>query len=111
MNEPNHNQKTTENSEPNTRKFRINRRTFLATGIAAATGDRYQKIELNEGRLLLPEVELSLGLWQGSFNSIRTFAKQRNFVMARLPAQAKRKTLSPALPITPVNAPRHECGS
>ncbi|NET16358.1 MAG: Uma2 family endonuclease [Okeania sp. SIO1H6] len=32
-------------------------------------GDRYQRAELNEGRLLLPEVELSLGLWQGSFNS------------------------------------------
>ncbi|NES74012.1 MAG: Uma2 family endonuclease, partial [Okeania sp. SIO2D1] len=33
-------------------------------------GDRYQKAELNEGRLLLPEVELSLGLWQGSLNSV-----------------------------------------
>ncbi|GGA24066.1 Uma2 family endonuclease [Okeania sp. KiyG1] len=30
-------------------------------------GDRYQRAELNEGRLLLPEVELSLGLWQGSY--------------------------------------------
>ncbi len=28
-------------------------------------GDRYQRAELNEGRLLVPEVELSLGLWQG----------------------------------------------
>ncbi|NEP82267.1 MAG: Uma2 family endonuclease [Okeania sp. SIO3B3] len=32
-------------------------------------GDRYQRAELSEGRLLLPEVKLSLGLWQGSFNS------------------------------------------
>ncbi|NEP90533.1 MAG: Uma2 family endonuclease [Okeania sp. SIO2C2] len=30
-------------------------------------GDRYQRAELCEGRLLLPEVELSLGLWQGSY--------------------------------------------
>ncbi len=30
-------------------------------------GDRYQKAELSEGRLLVPEVELSLGLWQGSY--------------------------------------------
>ncbi len=30
-------------------------------------GDRYQRAELNEGRLLVPEVELSLGLWQGSY--------------------------------------------
>ncbi|NES66913.1 MAG: Uma2 family endonuclease [Okeania sp. SIO2D1] len=30
-------------------------------------GDRYQRAELSEGRLLLPEVELSLGLWQGSY--------------------------------------------
>ncbi|NEN88119.1 MAG: Uma2 family endonuclease [Okeania sp. SIO3H1] len=33
-------------------------------------GDRYQKAELNQGRLLLPRVELSLGLWQGSYNKI-----------------------------------------
>ncbi|MGD1699342.1 Uma2 family endonuclease [Dapis sp. BLCC M229] len=33
-------------------------------------GDRYQKVELNEGRLLVPEIELSLGLWQGSYNRI-----------------------------------------
>ena len=30
-------------------------------------GDRYQRAELNEGHLLVPEVELSLGLWQGSY--------------------------------------------
>ena len=35
--------------------------------------DRYQKAELNEGRLLFPEVELSLGMWQGSFNRINRF--------------------------------------
>ncbi|MEB3340328.1 hypothetical protein [Okeania sp.] len=33
-------------------------------------GDRYQKAELIQGRLLVPEIELSLGLWQGSFNSV-----------------------------------------
>ncbi|WP_202224945.1 hypothetical protein [Okeania sp. KiyG1] len=33
-------------------------------------GDRYQRAELNEGRLLLPDIEISLGLWQGSFNSV-----------------------------------------
>jgi len=33
-------------------------------------GDRYQRAELSEGRLLLPEIELSLGLWQGSYNKI-----------------------------------------
>ncbi|NEP82266.1 MAG: Uma2 family endonuclease [Okeania sp. SIO3B3] len=33
-------------------------------------GDRYQRAKLIQGRLLVPEVELSLGLWQGSFNRI-----------------------------------------
>ena len=33
-------------------------------------GGRYQRAKLSEGRLLLPEVELSLGSWQGSFNSV-----------------------------------------
>ena len=33
-------------------------------------GDRYQTAELSDGRLLLPEAELSLGMWRGSFNNV-----------------------------------------
>ena len=33
-------------------------------------GDRYQSIALTNGRLLIPEAELSLGLWQGSYQGI-----------------------------------------
>ena len=33
-------------------------------------GDRYQRAELSNGRLLLPSIELSLGLWQGSYSKI-----------------------------------------
>ncbi len=33
-------------------------------------GDRYQKAELSNGRFLLPSIELSLGLWQGSYSNI-----------------------------------------
>ena len=33
-------------------------------------GDRYQPAELRNGRLLIPSIELSLGLWQGSFQGI-----------------------------------------
>jgi hypothetical protein len=33
-------------------------------------GDRYQPAELTDGRLLIPSIELSLGLWQGSFQGI-----------------------------------------
>ncbi|MGD1712653.1 Uma2 family endonuclease [Dapis sp. BLCC M172] len=33
-------------------------------------GDRYQRAELSHGRLLLPSIELSLGLWQGSYSKI-----------------------------------------
>ncbi len=33
-------------------------------------GDRYQRAELSQGRLLLPSIELSLGLWQGSYSNI-----------------------------------------
>jgi len=35
-------------------------------------GDRYQRAELVQGRLLVPELQLSLGLWQGSYNKIDT---------------------------------------
>jgi hypothetical protein len=34
------------------------------------TGDRYQPAELTDGRLLIPSIELSLGLWQGSYSNI-----------------------------------------
>ena len=34
------------------------------------TGDRYQPAELTDGRLSIPSIELSLGLWQGSFQGI-----------------------------------------
>ncbi|MDY7024699.1 MAG: Uma2 family endonuclease, partial [Cyanobacteriota bacterium] len=30
-------------------------------------GDRYQRVELTNGRLLIPSVELSLGVWQGEY--------------------------------------------
>jgi Uma2 family endonuclease len=33
-------------------------------------GNRYQLAELTEGRLLIPSLELSLGLWQGSYENI-----------------------------------------
>jgi Uma2 family endonuclease len=33
-------------------------------------GDRYQEVALTEGRLLIPSIELSLGLWQGSYENI-----------------------------------------
>jgi Uma2 family endonuclease len=33
-------------------------------------GDRYQQAELRNGRLLIPSIELSLGLWQGSFQGV-----------------------------------------
>ena len=33
-------------------------------------GDRYQPAELRNGRLLIPSIELSLGLWQGSYSNI-----------------------------------------
>ncbi|NEO56229.1 MAG: Uma2 family endonuclease [Okeania sp. SIO3B5] len=33
-------------------------------------GDRYQTAELTNGRLLIPSIELSLGLWQGSYSNI-----------------------------------------
>ncbi len=31
---------------------------------------RYQRAELTEGRLVIPEIELSLGLWRGSYEDI-----------------------------------------
>jgi Uma2 family endonuclease len=33
-------------------------------------GGHYEPINLTEGRLLMPEIDLSLGLWQGSFRDI-----------------------------------------
>ncbi len=33
-------------------------------------GGHYESVTLTDGRLLLPELELSLGLWQGSFREI-----------------------------------------
>ncbi|MEM1171744.1 MAG: Uma2 family endonuclease [Cyanobacteria bacterium P01_H01_bin.35] len=33
-------------------------------------GDRYQRAELSNGRLLLPSIQLSLGLWQGTYSKI-----------------------------------------
>ena len=33
-------------------------------------GDRYQTAKLTNGRLLIPSIELSLGLWQGSYSNI-----------------------------------------
>jgi hypothetical protein len=33
-------------------------------------GDRYQLAELTEGRLLIASLELSLGLWQGSCETV-----------------------------------------
>ena len=39
-------------------------------GIAYLVGDRYQRAELTEGRLLVPSIELSLGIWQGSYETL-----------------------------------------
>ena len=33
-------------------------------------GDRYQSMALTNGRLMIPEAELSLGLWQGIYRGI-----------------------------------------
>jgi hypothetical protein len=33
-------------------------------------GDSYQLAELTEGRLLIPRIGLSLGLWQGSYENL-----------------------------------------
>ncbi|NEP01298.1 MAG: Uma2 family endonuclease [Symploca sp. SIO2E9] len=33
-------------------------------------GERYQKAQLTKGRLLIPSIELSLGLWRGSYENI-----------------------------------------
>ena len=33
-------------------------------------GDRYERAQLTEGRLVIPSIELSLGLWQGSYEDI-----------------------------------------
>ena len=33
-------------------------------------GDRYQEVDLRSGRLLIPSIDLSLGLWQGSYENI-----------------------------------------
>lgn len=33
-------------------------------------GDRYQTVELTGGRLLIPSVELSLGIWQGDYANL-----------------------------------------
>lgn len=33
-------------------------------------GSHYEPMNLTQGRLLMPEIDLSLGLWQGSFRDI-----------------------------------------
>ena len=33
-------------------------------------GDRYQSVDVSSGSLVLPEIQLSLGLWQGSFQGV-----------------------------------------
>ena len=33
-------------------------------------GDRYEPAQLTQGRLLIPRLELSLGLWRGSYRNI-----------------------------------------
>ncbi|MEH2327072.1 MAG: Uma2 family endonuclease [Nostoc sp.] len=36
-------------------------------------GGHYEPMNLTQGRLLMPEIDLSLGLWQGSFRDIERF--------------------------------------
>ncbi len=54
-------------------------------------GDSYQLAELTEGRLLIPRIGLSLGLWQGSYENLdRVWLRWMTLTRELIPTPSER---------------------